>query len=424
MAHPGWRARIRLAVLSSASVLLAASAVRAQGVVADSAALPRYVTALSYTGEVVANVRGGAGRGAAYVGLGGAEITLIMPRLVGWPGATIFLSALGEHGGAPSDLVGDVQGVSNLETEPVLRLGEAWLQQNVLENRMSWLVGLYDVNAEFYRLTSGALFINSSFGTGPEFAQSGRAGLAHFPNPGLGSRVELDPLPNVAWRFAVGTPSRREVGGVRLAAPGSDVLFVSELAVVARADTMGVPRQRRFRPIGRGLPRPYAAKAALGAWYYPGRFPDLVDTLATGAPVRHRGSAGLYLLGDATVWSAGEGRPQALTAFAQLGVGDARVEQVRGYVGGGLTFSALFPGREDDAIGLGVAAALNGSHFERAQEAIGIPAAGETAVELTYLAEFGDWLAIQPDAQLVVHPGGTRATRNALVFGLRVAVSR
>ena len=70
-----------------------------------------------------------------------------------------------------------------------------------------------------------------------------------------------------------------------------------------------------------------------------------------------------------------------------------------------------------------MAAARNGSHYERAQTAAGGPAAGETTVELTYLAQLGSWLTVQPDLQYVIHPGGTRATQNAVVSGLRVAVS-
>ena len=51
------------------------------------------------------------------------------------------------------------------------------------------------------------------------------------------------------------------------------------------------------------------------------------------------------------------------------------------------------------------------------------PAAGETSVELNYLAQLGSWLTVQPDVQYVIHPGGTRTTRNAVVSGLRIALS-
>jgi porin len=44
--------------------------------------------------------------------------------------------------------------------------------------RLSLLGGRYDLNGEFYRLHSAALFLNSSFGMGPEFSQSGPGGAA------------------------------------------------------------------------------------------------------------------------------------------------------------------------------------------------------------------------------------------------------
>src|SRR6266446_4114170 len=139
-------------------------------------------------------------------------------------------------------------------------------------------------------------------------------------------------------------------------------------------------------------------------------------TIRRGFPISatRRGSGGAYVIGDLTL--------RSVTAFVQLGLGDGRVNQVGGYVGGGLTLTAPFPSRAHDMAGLAVAAARNGSHFERAQTA-GIPAAGEATVELTYLAQIGSWLSVQPDAEYVIHPGGTRALRNARVLGLRVAIS-
>jgi porin len=409
--------RLELGALSAlAAMTCGASTVWGQAAGGDSGKRPIILT-FSYTGELVQNARGGAGRGTVFAGAAGVQFTLRLRRLVGWHGARVFVFALDTHGGAPSDFVGDVQGVSNLEAPAVLRLEEAWLQQNLLGNRLSWLVGRYDLNTEFYRLQSGALFVNSSFGIGPEFALSGVAGPSIFPNTAVGTRVDFKPSPNVVWRVAVldGVPVGRPKGGIRLFAPGDGVLLVGEMALLSRPDTVGEPRHRRFR-IGRGPTRSYTGKLALGAWYYTARFPDLVATLPGEASVRHRGSGGAYLIADQTVWSR-------LTAFAQLGLGDGRVNQIGGYLGGGLTFTAPFPSRAQDELGLAVAAALNGSHYERALAAAGASAAGETTVELTYLAQLGSWLAVQPDVQYVIHPGGTLATRNAVVLGLRVAAS-
>src|SRR5207247_7703301 len=128
--------------------------------------------------------------------------------------------------------------------------------------------------------------------------------------------------------------------GSRVFASGDRALLVGEVTLLARPDTAGVPRERRFR-IGRGRARPYGGKLAIGAWYYTARFSDLVDTLPNGTSVQHRGSGGVYLIGDLTV--------RSLTAFAQLGLGDGRGNQIAGYLGGGLTFTAPFSSRAQDA---------------------------------------------------------------------------
>src|SRR4029077_1966027 len=255
-----------------AAMTCGATAVCGQMAIGDSGARPVILT-FSYTGELVQNADGGARRGATFAGAAGVGSTLLLGRLLGWHGARIFVFALGTHGGAPSDLVGDVQGVSNLEAPAAVRLEEAWLQQNLLDNRLSWLVGRYDLNTEFYRLQSGALFLNSSFGIGPEFAHSGVAGPSIFPNTAVGTRVDFKPSPNVVWRAALldGVPVDRPGDGIQLFAPGDGALVVGEVALLARPDTAGVPRQRRFG-IGRGRARPYEAKLAIGAWYYTARF--------------------------------------------------------------------------------------------------------------------------------------------------------
>ena len=87
----------------------------------DGTSSPAIATAFSYTGEVVGDVAGGARRGASYAGAVSAQITVSLRRIVGWSGLQLFVFALDTHGGAPSDLAGDVQGVSNLQLDCVLR---------------------------------------------------------------------------------------------------------------------------------------------------------------------------------------------------------------------------------------------------------------------------------------------------------------
>ena len=71
--------------------------------------------------------------------------------------------------------------------------GAGW---HLLDNRLSWLVGRDDLTTEFYRVQSAGMFINSSFGIGPEFAHSGVAGPSLFPTTALGTRVDFKPSAN------------------------------------------------------------------------------------------------------------------------------------------------------------------------------------------------------------------------------------
>ena len=415
--------RFRKVVLAvSVATMCAASRVLAQST--TDSVFPPLVLTFSYTGELVTDVSGGERRDATGLGMAGADLTLRLRRLVGWNGARAYVFLLGTHGGSPSGMVGDVQGISNLEAPNAVRLEEAWFQQNLFANRLSLLAGRYDLNSEFYRLQSAALFVNSSFGIGPEFGQSGVAGPSIFPNTAVGARVEFDPAPFYGFRAAVldGAPVDRPGGAAQLFAPEDGALLVGEAVVVRHPANIGTPRQHRFR-IGRTGPRPYDAKLALGGWYYTARFPDLTATLPNGEPVLHRGSGGVYIIGDQTVRPARPDHSGPLTAFVQLGVGDGRVNQITGYLGGGITLTAPFVERMDDQLGLAVAAALNGSHYRDAQATAGTPAATEVVFEATYLAQVGASLTAQTDMQYVIHPGGTRSNRDALVLGFRIAVS-
>jgi porin len=120
-------------------------------------------------------------------------LTLDTEKLVDWQGGTVFLYGLGLYGGNISSGV-DAQGASNISAENIWKLFEAWYQQNMFQERFSVLAGLYDVTSEFDVISSASeLFVNSSFGTNPTFALSGKNGPSTFPNVSLGFRAQASP---------------------------------------------------------------------------------------------------------------------------------------------------------------------------------------------------------------------------------------
>jgi len=70
------------------------------------------------------------------------------------------------------------------------RMFEAWYEQRLFGNTLSLRLGLYDYHAEFYALDTAKLFLNASFGVGPELAQ---IGPSIFPTTSLALRVKYQP---------------------------------------------------------------------------------------------------------------------------------------------------------------------------------------------------------------------------------------
>ena len=407
-----------------AVLALAVSSLRASAQdTAASITRSRLTTAASYIGVLQSNVAGGNRRGTVYGGAAALQLSLALDRLVPWPSAQIFLFLLDTHGGMPTDLVGALQAVSSIEAPPGVRVEELWFQQNSWSGRFSVLIGRYDTNTEFYRIQSSALFVHSSLGIGPELAQSGVEGPSTFPFTAVGARTAFKPTADIVFRAAVmnGAPVDRPGGGARFFARGDGALLMAEVASLDRAGTAGLPRDRRFR-IGRGPGRPYERKIALGAWHYTASFPDLAETAAGGTPAQRRGSTGAYIVADQSLWKDPVDGSRFLMGFVQLGLGDSRTNRVGRYAGGGLTLSNPLAHRPQDQLGLAVAAAFLGSHYKRSL-APSLRATGETTLELTYAAQVSAWLAVQGDLQYVASPGGTRASGDAVVPGIRVALS-
>src|SRR6266550_7672990 len=346
---------------------------------ADHTGQPSVVPAIVYDGAAFADLAGGLRRGTTYLGTLRFQLTADGSRLAGVPGMTLFVAGLNIHGGHPSSFAGDAQGVSNLEGPARSMLYEGWIQQNLFRNQLSILIGRYDLNTEFYRLQSAGLFLNSSFGIGPELSQSGRSGPSIFPNTSVGARIAWKPVRSVVVR----------------AATFNEGLLMSEFAYLFRPDAKDTsPRNPHFR-LGRmaGLP-PYTAKFALGTWHYSGKYPDLRE------PIQHKGSSGAYMLADVTVYKDSARPSRRVSLWGQFGIGDARVNRFARYTGAGVVMSGPLKARENDELGVAIAVAHNGGHFAAGSNVT----RAETTFECSYLAPITSHLAIQQDVQYVIHP--------------------
>jgi carbohydrate-selective porin OprB len=122
---------------------------------------------LVYTALPWYNASGGLKTGFVYMDNADVTAKISLDQIFNMSNRlTLFAYGLGNHGGRATALMGDFQVASNIEATQTWRLFECWSQYNLFNDRLSVLVGLYDLNSEFDVLKPGTLFINSSFGIG------------------------------------------------------------------------------------------------------------------------------------------------------------------------------------------------------------------------------------------------------------------
>lgn len=232
--------------------------------------------------------------------------------------------------------------------------------------------------------------LNSSFGIGPEFGESGTEGPSVFPRTSVGARWGWKPADNVVLRAALldGVPLIRPDGAYRVYQRGDGVLAVSELALLARPGD-GSQGDQRSRLGRNSMLPPYEGKLAFGAWHYT----TTLDRLDGAADLTQNGTSGAYVVGDRVVEHDPANPNRNLSLFVQLGVADDRINRFSTYFGGGLVAAGPFGTRPNEEVGLAVAIARNGSAFQHHQASVAPASRAETAVDLTYLIQATAWLA-------------------------------
>lgn len=315
----------------------------------------------------------------------------------GWKGARAHLYLLNNSGGAPNDLIGTLQGVDNIEVpRPRARLYELWIEQSFADDRAALLMGLYDLNSEFYSTEASDLLINPSFGIGSEFASTGPNGPSIFPSTTLAARLRVGDPEGVAFQAAVLNADAATLGD-----PGGPDMGLDEGALVVGEAAWNGP----FR-------------LAAGAWGYTERQDDVRKVTTTGDPARRRARGG-YALAEGRF--AGDD-DRGASAFVRLGLSDGDTTPFTGGWQAGVKVQGVFEGRPDSAFSVGVQQAFLSRKARANGRDEGLDLGRhESGVELTYADTFGR-ITIQPDVQVIFHPGGERGRDHAIVGALRFSL--
>ena len=356
------------------------------------------------TNETVYNDRGGIAKG--YVTLGNLDTTadIDFEKLAGISGLQLFLYGLGGYGMAPTELVGDVQATSNIETGmDYYKLYEAWVQYSLLDDMIAVLAGLHDLNSEFYANDPAGLFLNSSMGIGTEIAQTGENGPSIFPIAAPAVRLMVKPTDTVyvsaaAYNALAGDPATP-------AKTAADFKFENGFLTIAEA---GIYSEGDY-------------KFALGGWMYTdkvdGNKNDGAKVDADGNPIKIQETGyGAYLLADKTFGD--------ISVFFRAGMANPEAFEFSYNIMEGITISGNLWGRPDDALGIGASTIITSTVHKSEEKAAGTNLdPHETSIEVTYLIQATPWVSIQPDFQYVLNPGVDPELKDTLASALRVSLS-
>ena len=336
-----------------------------------------------YTADNFYNATGGIKTGYAYLANADLTLDMDMEKLAGWTGGKIFLYGLGGHGQAPTEFTGDAQATSNIETGMnYFKLYEAYIDQTI--GKFSLLVGLHDLNSEFYGNDPAGLFLNSSQGIGTDMAQTGENGPSIFPSTALAARAKIQPtetfyIQAAGYNAIAGDPANPEK-------TYADTTFKNGFLVIGET----------------GLYKEGAMKAAIGVWTYTDKLPALDPTLAD------QSGYGYYILFDFAV-------NDNTSLFARAGRANPDAYDVEYNIAEGIVFSGKLWNREDDSLGLGISTIIPSVSSILDQP--------ETAIELTYKIQVTPYFGIQPDFQYVMNPGLTNQLNDALAMSVRADLS-
>ncbi len=342
------------------------------------------------------NTNGGLSKGDKFLDRAAFVADLDGKKMLKIPGLTSHIAYYTNSGGNPDELVGSVQGTDAMSTRQGVqkaRFYEAFLQQNLLCDKVSILFGLRDINNEFFYAPSTDIFIHEidDIDRDPTISSSLYTSIAPFS-----STLRLKVTPNKDYYVQAAVLDRRTKKDNYPGVAGFNHLIVAEAGLTPTYNS-------------------HKNKFALGYWHYKDRFP------VYGNSAVRKQYQGFYLLADSQIYKENDSSDQGLSSFVKIKFGDRDVGVFDHTINAGLLYKGLVPNRDASTLAL----AIIKSHFAKKYRKATLTSArqfnsSETTYELTYSDNLLPWLTVQPDLQYVVNPASGNALKNATVVGLRL----
>jgi porin len=358
---------------------------------------------LQYGTDLQANAAGGRQRGKAYAGEFTADIIVDLEKLARVRGLTFGVSGEWASGTNLSNDIGNIFTVAqNFEGNGMVRLANLYLQQSLLDGSLEIKAGRFATGADFLLSPANVSLVND--------AVNPYLNAVEFNVPGVTSS------PNTTWG---GRVTARPTGAVSLSA-GAFYSDPTLNQLTANGTEFGISGSAGYFVIGEAAYRINSEKGAGGlpGQYRAGGYYDSNDyAYLDGSGRTRNGNYGFFLAGEQMVYrEGGAGSDGGLYLFGALIYAPLqRINTLPWFASAGASYRGLVPGRDNDT----TAFAVYYGGFSR-----DLPGQTyELVFEWTYAMALTGWLAVQPDLQYVVNPGGRSSVGNAVVIGAQLAVT-
>jgi porin len=365
---------------------------------------------VSYTSQLMGNPSGGQSRGFTYAGTLQASIFWDLDKLLHIPGLSFNVGGAWSTGkNLSADYVGNIFTIQSAYTAPGngsnnLTLGEIYLQQQLFNSSLMITAGRLAPQSTFAVMPVLNQYINGGINPVPGHLGINDPSFTQYP-PGVewGAQAIYNITPRFQVAAGVFNNNQNSAGGGK---GGLD--FSLQQGNRGALSVVQVNYLFNHRPEDTGLPGQYA----LGGFYDSNKFISLGNVNAIKS-----GTYSIYAQFQQMVYRDGDAASQkGLTVWGENAIAPkSSVNAMPYFVGAGLSYQGLIPGRDNDIASAGVIYGTFSRHIPHTT--------AETVIEANYQITLRRWLSITPDVQYVTRPSGSSAIGNALVLGTQVAIN-
>jgi porin len=364
----------------------------------------------SYTAQFMGNPSGGQSRGFTYAGTLQAAIFWDLDKLVHIPGLSFNVNGAWSTGKSLSaDYVGNIFAIQSAYSAPGngannLTLGEIYWQQQLFDNSLVVAAGRLAPQGTFATMPVLNQYINGGINPVPGHLGINDPTFTAYP-PGVewGVQAIYNITPRFQFAAGVFNTNQNSAGGAK---GGLD--FSLQQGNRGALSVVQVNFLFNHAPQDTGLPGQYT----LGGFYDSNRFTNLSNLSSTKSS-----TYSLYGLFQQMLYRDGGADSQkGLTVWGETAIAPKSSVNIMPYfVGAGLGYQGLVPGRDDDIASAGFIYGTFSRYIPRTT--------AEAVIEANYQITLRRWLSITPDIQYVIRPNGSSAIGNALILGTQLAIN-